>query len=56
MIIIITIKVIDKNLIMITIITLNILLLSIIMYRYTFIMSIVIMLELSKIFVNTIII
>ena len=45
MIIVIIIKIIVKNVIMITIIILNILLLSIVMYRYTFMMSIIIMLE-----------
>ena len=52
MIIVMIIKVIVKNMVMIAIITLNTLLLSFITYRYTFMVSIIIMLKLLKVFVN----
>ena len=55
MIIVMIIKVIVKNMVMIAIITLNTLLLSFITYRYTFMVSIIIMLKLLKVFVNAII-
>ena len=48
------IKVIVKNMVMIAIITLNTLLLSFITDRYTFMVSIIIMLKLLKVFVNAI--
>ena len=54
MIIVMIIKVIVKNMVMIAIITLNTLLLSFITYRYTFMVSIIIMLKLLKVFVNAI--
>ena len=54
MIIVMIIKVIVKNMVMIAIITLNTLLLSFITDRYTFMVSIIIMLKLLKVFVNAI--
>ena len=52
MIIVMIIKAIVKNMVMITIITLNTLLLSFVIYRYTFMVYIIIMLKLLKVFVN----
>ena len=54
MIIVIIIKAIVKNMVMITIITLTTLLLSFVIYRYTFMVYIIIMLKLLKVFVNAI--
>ena len=54
MIIVVIIKAIVKNMVMITIITLNTLLLSFVIYRYTFMVYIIIMLKLLKVFVNAI--
>ena len=56
MTIIMIIKTILKNVIMRTIIVLRKLLLSFIIYHYTFMMCIIIMLELLKVFVNIIMI
>ena len=52
MIIVMIMKAIVKNMVIITKITLNILLLSFVIYRYTFMVHIIIMLKLLKVFVN----
>ena len=53
MIIVMIVKAIVKNMVMITIITLNTLLLSFVIYRYTFMVYIIIILKLLKVFVYT---